>query len=367
MNREKIIIRTSVQGIIVNLFLVIFKAIAGFLAGSIAVVLDALNNLTDMLSSVITIIGTILAGRSPDREHPYGHGRIEYVTALAVGLIILAAGAASLVEAVPKIFAPEVPDYSIITIAVVAVAVLVKFFFGQYVKNTGKKVNSSSLTASGLDAIFDAGISFGTLVGIFISLIWQISLDGIIGTIIAVFIIKASIEILHDGWLDIIGRRVDSELSKNIKSAICKFPHVSGAYDLTLHNYGPTEVIGSVHVQVPDQMTAQEIHKLTREIIYKIYTDFHVILTVGIYAENTSSKTNQSIKNTLSEIIKSYPEILQMHGFYVDDENKLVAFDLIIEHQQKDKNRIKNQVVRKLRAKFPDYKYLVTLDVDISD
>ena len=367
MNREKIIIRTSIQGIIVNLLLVIAKAIVGLIAGSVSIILDAVNNTTDMLSSVVTIIGTKLAGRAPDREHPYGHGRIEYLTSMAVGIIILAAGVTALIEAVPKIFHPEVADYSIATVIVVILGVLVKFVFGRYVKGVGEKIQSGSLRASGLDAIFDSVLSFGTLVGVVVSLIWDISIDGWIGSAIALFIVKASIEILKDGWLDLIGRRVDSELSRQIKDRVSRFPEVSGAYDLVLHNYGPTQVIGSVHIQVPDKITAKELHHLTRKISTEIYKEFRVLLTIGIYAENDSDKEGLQIKQALNSIISEHPEVLQMHGFYFDRATKVVAFDIIIDYKHKNRLQIKNKIVRHLRKQFPDYKYNVIIDADISD
>lgn len=366
-NREKIIVRTSVYGILVNLLLVGFKATVGIIAGSIAIVLDALNNLTDMLSSVVTIVGAKLAGRSPDKEHPYGHGRIEYVSTLIVGLIVLTAGVTAIVEAVPKIFHPELPDYSWITILVVGVAVLVKFFFGRFVKKTGEQIKSGSLVASGTDAIMDSVLSFGTLVGIAVSMIWGVSIDGWIGTLIAIFIIKASIEMLGEGWLDVVGRRVDSDLAKKIKADICRFEGVNGAYDLSLHNYGPSEVIGSIHVQVPDKMTAREIHKLTRDITTKVFLKYGIILTIGIYAENIESKENKEIYAKIKEIEEEYAEILQVHGFYVDEDDGVVAFDLVMDYQCKDRNAIRSQVVRKMKASFPRYKFMVTLDADVSD
>lgn len=269
MNRQTAIVWTSIIGIITNVVLVGFKMFVGLLAGSIAIILDAVNNLTDVLSSVVTIIGTKLAMRCPDEGHPYGHGRIEYLTTLLVGVIILATGIMAMVESIPKIIHPELADYSWATIVVVVAGIIVKLLLGGYVRRAGKRFASSSLIASGLDALFDAALSFATLVGIIVTLIFQISIDGILGAIISLFIIKTSIEILSDASNEILGRTADRELMRKIKELICTFPEVSGAYDLMLHNYGPTELIGSVQIQVPDQLTAKEIHRLTQEIAHK--------------------------------------------------------------------------------------------------
>lgn len=367
MKREKIIIRTSIQGIIVNLVLVVFKATVGLISGSVAIALDALNNLTDTMSAIVTIIGTKLAHREPDREHPYGHGRIEYITTLLIGLIILFAGVGAIIEAVPRIFGPEKTEYSVISLIIIAVAVGVKVLLGRYVKGVGEKINSGSLIASGKDALFDAVLSFSTLVSAIISIVFKVNIDGWVGTVIAAFIIKASIEMLSEAWMDVVGRRMDSDLAQKIKNTICAFPEVQGAYDLTLHNYGPTDVIGSVHIQIPDNMKAQEIHRLTREISVAIYKKFGIVMTIGIYAENTTKRGDKKIRKRLEEVVAEYSEILQMHGFYIDEEKKTVAFDLIISFGCPDREKIKNKVVRKMKKEFPEYRFTVTLDVDMSD
>lgn len=367
MNRQTAIVWTSIIGIITNAVLVGFKMFVGLLAGSIAIILDAVNNLTDVLSSVVTIIGTKLAMRCPDEGHPYGHGRIEYLTTLLVGVIILATGIMAMVESIPKIIHPELADYSWATIVVVVAAIIVKLLLGGYVRRAGKRFASSSLIASGLDALFDAVLSFATLVGIIVTLIFQISIDGILGAIISLFIIKTSIEILSDASNEILGRTADRELMRKIKELICTFPEVSGAYDLMLHNYGPTELIGSVQIQVPDQLTAKEIHRLTQEIAHKIYAKYNVNLTIGIYAENSAEPAHREIREQVLNIVNLYPEIRQMHGLYIDDERHLVTFDIVMPVQCSRKSEIKQKVARELRQSFPDYKSLITIDIDLED
>ena len=175
MERNKTIIKTSIKGIIVNVILVIFKAVIGVIVNSIAIILDAVNNLSDAISSIITIIGTKLAGRKPDKEHPYGHGRIEYFASLIIAVIVLVAGVTSGKESIEKIINPTKADYTIASLIIVAVAVVVKFFFGRYVKNVGKRIDSQSLIASGTDAFMDSILSLSTLIAAIISLIWGIN------------------------------------------------------------------------------------------------------------------------------------------------------------------------------------------------
>ena len=367
MDRDKIIIKTSFKGIGVNIVLVVFKAIVGFIVNSIAIVLDAVNNLTDAISSIVTIIGTKLAGKAPDKEHPYGHGRIEYFASIIIAFIIMFAGIMALKESIEKIINPVKADYSPASIIIVVVAIFVKFFLGKYVKKTGENINSQSLIASGTDALFDSVISLGTLIAAMVSIFLHISIEGIIGAIISIVILKSSIEILKTTTNSIIGYRIDKDLANKIKARINEFEEVKGAYDLILHDYGPTKIIGSVHIQIPDEMTAKQIDSLTRKIRAVIYSEFGIIVTIGIYADNVSDEESSNIKQALEEIIKDYPEVLQLHGFYVDKETKFISFDLIIGYDAENPKKIRDEIVNKIKEKYPDYKYYAIIDNDFSD
>ena len=366
MERNKKIVQTSILGIAVNILLVIFKAAIGFIANSIAIILDAVNNLSDALSSIITIIGTKLSEKAPDKKHPYGHGRIEYFTSIIIAILVLAAGVTALKESVEKIINPEVANYSIASLIIVGVAVAVKFFFGRYVKKVGEKLNSQSLVASGTDALMDSILSLSTFIAAIISILWHISLEGYLGVVIALFIIKSSIDILIETITIMIGIRADSELTNKIKSRIIQFDEVQGVYDLDLHSYGPSKMVGSVHIQVRDNMTAKEIHKLARTITIAIMHEFGIILTIGIYAANDKGEFGE-IKEQLGNIIKEYKEIIQMHGFYVDEEIQNIFFDLIIDFKADDPKQIQQGVIDKIKQKYPKYNYNVILDLDITD
>lgn len=366
MDRNKKIVKTSILGIIANIVLVGFKATIGLFANSIAIILDAVNNLTDVLSSIITIIGTRLANKAPDKKHPYGHGRIEYFTSVIIAAIVLFAGITAVRESVIKIINPAETDYSIISLIIIAVAVLVKFFLGRHVKKVGYEVNSQSLVASGQDAFMDAVLSFTTLIAGITNYIWKWNLEGYLGVIISIFIIKSAIEMLKEAANSMLGERADSELSKKIKETVMSFDEVQGVYDLNLHNYGPSRTIASLHIQVRNDMNAGEIHILTREIAYKIYAEFGIAVTIGIYAANDKGEFGM-IKEELQNIVKGYKEILQIHGFYVDKEKSNVFFDLIIDFEVKDKKKIEAEIVGKLKDKFPEYNYNIILDPDITD
>lgn len=366
MERNKKIVQTSILGIVVNIVLVMFKALIGFIVNSIAIILDAVNNLSDAMSSIITIIGTKLSEKAPDKKHPYGHGRIEYFTSIIIAILVLAAGVTALKESVQKVINSEAANYSVASLIIVAVAVGVKFFFGRYVKKVGEKLNSQSLVASGTDALMDSILSLSTFIAAVVSILWHISLEGYLGVIIALFIIKSSIDILRETITIMIGIRADSELTGKIKARINEFDEVQGVYDLDLHSYGPSKMVGSAHIQVRDDMTAKEIHKLARTITVAIMQEFGIILTIGIYAANDKGEYGE-IKEQLGKIIKEYNEIIQMHGFYVDEDTKNIFFDLIIDFKADNPKEIQQNVVNKIKQKYPKYNYNVILDLDVTD
>ena len=366
MERNKQIIKISILGIIVNIILVIFKSIVGLIANSIAIILDAVNNLSDALSSIITIVGTKLSEKRPNKKHPFGYGRIEYFSSIIIAVIVLLAGLTSFKESFNKILNPTQANYSIFSIIIIIVAVLVKFFFGRYVKGQGEKLSSGSLVASGTDAISDSVLSFSTLVAAIISLVWKISLEGYLGVIISLIIIKSAIEILKDTIDEMIGVRSDTELTNKIKKTITKYKEVMGVYDLTIHNYGPNKVIATAHIELSDSLNVRDVHKLTRKISLEIYSQFGIILTLGIYASNDIKKTKE-IKQYIKKVLKEYKNIIEMHGFYVDEEDKFISFDLIFNFEEENPEKISLEIQEKLKEKYPEYNFGIILDADISD
>ena len=367
MERDKVIIKTSIKGIVVNILLVALKAILGFMAGSIAMILDSLNNFTDALSSIVTIIGTKLSTKAPDKEHPYGHGRFEYFSSLVVAMIILYAGVIAIQESVGKIIAPTEVNYTMYTIIGIIVSIVVKILFGKYVKGIGNKIDSEGLKNSGLDAIYDSFLSTGTLISAISIMRFGLNIEGYVGVIIGIFIVKSSIEMIKSSVRILIGNRIDSTLSTEIREAVSSYEGVEGAYDLLLHNYGPNKLIGSIHIQVKDDCNALEIDKLTRTISKDIYNKYGIILTIGIYASNDSNVKYKEIKHELYEIVNDFKEILQIHGFYVDEEKKEISFDLIFDFESKSIEEIKKKVIERIKSKYPDYEYNIVLDTDYSD
>lgn len=367
-SREKTIIKTSIIGIIANVFLAGFKAVIGLMTNSIAIVLDAVNNISDAGSSLITIVGTKLAGKEPDKKHPFGYGRIEYLSAMIISVIVLYAGITSFIESVKQIISPKTPEYNTVSLIIVAVAVIVKIVLGRYVKGVGIKVNSDSLINSGADATLDSIISASTLLAAGIFLIFHISLEAWLGAIISVVIIKSGIEMLRDTISQILGERNDKELAKAIYDTVSSFPDVQGAYDLVLNNYGPDTWNGSIHIEVPDTYSADRLDQLIREITMKVNHEHQVILTaIGVYSINTKDETIISTKKQVEDIIFSHEYVTQMHGFYLQKEQKTMRFDIVISFNAKERRAVYNEVLADVQKTFPDYEFQIALDTDFAE
>ena len=357
--RETVIIKTSILGIFINLLLVIFKAIVGLISNSIAIILDAVNNLSDALSSIITVISTKIADSEPDKEHPLGHGRIEYLSAMIVAGIIFYAGITSLIESIKKIFNPEEVNYSNITFIILVVSILLKLLLGKYVKNIGEKFNSPSLVASGSDATFDAILSSSVLVSAILYIFTDINIEAYVGALISIFIIKSGIEIFMEAVNEILGKRVD-------KKTICKIENVYGAYDLMLHNYGPDRYLGSVHIEIPDSMTAEEIDPLERKISNIVLEKHNIYLTgITVYSMNTKNMDIVKLRYKIYKIVMSNDGVLEFHGFYLEEKNKSIRFDIIIDYSLKNREEIYNKVLNDVKKEYPDYTINIKVDIDI--
>ena len=372
INREKTIIRTSVIGILANILLVGFKATIGFIAGSISIVMDALNNLTDALSSIITIIGTKLSNKKPDRKHPFGHGRVEYITSTIIAVLILFAGGLAIYESIVSIVEyftsgdKTLPSFAWYSLVIIGVAILVKVGIGIFYKIQGKKVNSEALKASGTDALFDAILSTATLVGAIFAVTLHWYVEGYLGIIIGLFIIKSGIDVLRESFSSIIGERHDPEETKNMLADISSVPGVKGAYDLIIHSYGPNKYVGSVHSGVEGNLSAKEIQIIERNIAALMASKYNMFMTVGIYADNVDGKLSKEIRSKIQEFMKNNPNILQMHGFFVDEIQKFCNFDLVFSFNEKEPEQRIEEIRNALLEAYPDMTFYIQLDRDYS-
>ncbi|MCR5745915.1 MAG: cation diffusion facilitator family transporter, partial [Bacteroidales bacterium] len=249
----------------------------------------------------------------------------------------------------------------------IIVAIVVKLLLGWYVKKQGTKLKSDALIASGSDALFDAVITLATLVSAGVMLIWGVSLDGILGTLISALIIKAGIEMLASPVGELLGSRVSPELVSEIKKEIMAYPEVHGVYDIILHNYGPEVMIGSLHVSVDDTLTAQDIHGLTRTISQQMYQEHGIVMTVGVYAVATGENQRKELQTLVMRTLAEHKELIQVHGFYYSEKDRLVTVDVVPDLSVRDDVALCQALTAELGALIPDQTVLVTVDHNYSE
>ena len=368
--RSHVIVRTSIIGIFANVLLVIFKGIVGILANSVSIIMDALNNLTDALSSVITIIGTKLSLKRPDKNHPYGYGRIEYITSTLIAALILFAGGMALYESINSIIDyyknGTMPDYQIYSIIIISMAIVVKILLGLYFRYQAKKVNSENLNSSGLDALFDSLLSIGTLISLIFAMTLHFYIEGYVGILIGLFIIKSGIELIKESLSSMIGNRFDKDLIKEIKQDIVRIPNVLGAYDLILNSYGHNKNIGSIHIAVSDTLEALEIQKIEREIASLMQEKYNTILTTGIYVLNSKDEDVKEMNKSLNDIIKKHKNVLQYHGFYYEKNKDIMSFDLVISFDEENVDDLILSIKEDMQKLYPNTTILINFDQDFS-
>lgn len=367
-SRLKQIFRASVVAIVVNISLGIFKAIVGFVSNSIAITMDAINNFTDAGSSLITIFSSYFATKDPDKKHPFGYGRTEYLGTLLIAVIILYAGVTSLVESIKSIVNPEAAEYSVASLVIIVVAVVVKAILTIYITTVGKNAKSDSLVAAGKEALGDIAISIATVVAAFIYIFLGLSIEAWLGAIIAIIILKTGIEILLETVAKLLGTGADAVLVKSIKKAIIANDSVVGAFDLVLHNYGPDAYLGSVHVEVEDTLPISRFDELSRTIQENIIEQFGVYLAaVGVYSVNTIDSDVIAIRENVKSTVLGVKYINQIHGFYVDIEKRIMRFDVVVSFEAGERRKIYNDVIDVISKKYPDYEIKVGMDTDFNE
>lgn len=362
-NRQQQIVRTGYLGILTNVVVAAGKAIVGMAAGSMAIVLDAVNNITDALSSVITIVGVKLAGRPADDEHPFGYGRIEYFTAVIIAAMILVAGGTSLIESIKGIIEPSEQEYSLIGLGIIAVTIVVKYSLGVYTKRKGKELSSDALLTSGADSMFDSLISLTTIIAAVIMFATGWSVDFYLAAIISCLIIKAGIEMLMSPISELLGMRSDPELTAAIKARVGQIEGVRGVFDVVMHNYGPEQNIGALHAEVDDTLTASELHHITRLIQMAVYQEFGIFTTVGFYAHHQEGSDEAREEAAIREHVMAIDGILGMHGFYVNHADRMLSFDVVYSFNVSQPITLRHQIVEWLQqGRYAGYAINVGLD-----
>ena len=363
--RRKKIIGVSIIGIVANLLLGVLKAVLGLLSGSIALISDALNNITDSSSSLITIVGTKLAAKAPDKQHPFGHGRTEYLTSLLIGGIVFLTGFQSLISSVKAVFNKEDINTDITTVIIIIATIAAKVLLGTFTENSGKKLNSTALIASGADAKNDAVVSVVTLISSILYMFAKISVDGIAGVIISVFILKTAYEVLSDTIKKLLGERVDGEMVRGIKDIVRNTEGVINCFDLILNDYGPDFYTGSINVEIEDNRSIGEMYPILHEAQTKIYNKYNVFLVFGFYSVDVDDERYIKIKSLLKNYKENERHIINYHGIVIDEKDKTIYCDITRDFDITSETVIEN-VNRILKEEFPEYNIHVNIDTEFS-
>lgn len=362
--RTGIINRTAILGIVVNVLIAGVKIAAGLLASSIAIVSEGVNNAADALTSVLTMVGTRLAGRHPDAKHPFGYGRIEYLTGLVVAVVIIVSGVQMLIESVKLIFRPEELSISYVSLTIVAVSAVVKFFLGLYTIARGRVAKSDALVGVGLECRGDSYISIITIGVAVVFLLTGVSLDAYAGVVMSAIILKAGVEVLLKIVSELIGRPGEKELATKIYQLVRATPGVVGAADMMLHNYGPNAWSGSVNVEIDHAKSVSEVYAMLHELQLGIMHEEHVTMVFGVYAVDDDHVETRRIRRTILEYVKAHEHVKSFHAVYLEPGTNRLYCDLVVDYELADWGALRADFLDYMKAKVPGRDVVLTVETE---
>ena len=357
-------------GIILNLVLFTTKLIIGIISNSIAITADAFNNLSDVASSVITILGFKLASKPADREHPFGHGRLEYISGLIVSFIVILVGFEFIKTSFDRIIHPSKVIFNLIPFILILASIGVKLWISGFNKIMGKAINSSALQASSTDALSDVVSSSCVALSLLLSIWIDFPLDGYIGILVSLIIIYAGYSLVKKTINPLLGEAPDIELVSGIRSKLLSFDHITGCHDLVIHNYGPGRCMGSIHAEVPCDMSIVKIHEIIDEAEKEISDEFNLYLVIHMDPINKTDKEVNASRLELLNVLKSFPIIKSIHDFRIVGEgnHKNLIFDIVIDFDPKfslsDELKLQDDINQKLKKSYPYYNAVMTIDRD---
>lgn len=359
--RERYGVFSGITGIILNIFISAFKFFAGIISNSMAISADAVNNLSDAASSVVTLVGAKLANKPADREHPFGHGRMEYISALLVSFAILFVGIELLKSSITKIFNPEPVIFGYVSLIILIVSILVKLWMAYFNNDLNKRIDSPPLRAVVTDSLSDCIATSSTIIVLIVGKIWNISIDGYIGVIVAAIIIKSGAGIVKDIVSRIVGQPPSPELIKKIEDKVTSYDGILGTHDLIVHDYGPSRMIASIHAEVSEKADIVKIHDVIDNIEQDFADEMGIFLVVHMDPIVTDNEHVNKMKETVSEILKEVNPELTLHDFKMVEgpTHTNIIFDMVVPYSEKRKSyELKEEVAKRVR-KLSDKYYLV--------
>ena len=363
-SREGVIMTTSWLGVIVNIFCAALKIVIGALAGSIAIISEGLNNAADVASSVLTIIGTKLAGKHPTKKHPFGYGRIEYFTSLIISIMILMTAYETITQSISLIFNPKSMDLSMLIVVIIAVSAIIKFALGVYVEKQGNKINSQALIGIGKDSKSDCIISVVTIIATFIYIFSNISIDAYAGILTSIFIFKAGYEILRDTLGDLIGSAGDAELAKELYGIIRSNPLILNAADMMLHNYGPDRYSGSVNVEMDHSLSVEQIYATLHAMQLQIMHDYNIVMVFGIYAVDADHEEVKNMRRYIGEYVQKKEHVNSFHALYIDPSNEDIYCDLVVDYELSDWEELREDFTEYMKSAYPNQRLELVIETE---
>ncbi len=363
-SRDDVISVTSGLGIAVNLIIAAAKVVVGLLASSVAILSEGVNNAADALTSVLTLVGSKLAGKHPDEKHPFGYGRIEYLTGLVIAVLILVTGFELLTGSIRLIFEPEELSITVLSLIVVAVSAVIKFALGVYTIAMGKKTASHALEAVGIEGRNDSFISILTIVSAVIFLVFHISIDAWVGIFTSVIVIKAGVEVLRDTVSELLGRPGEKELAEKLYAEVRSTDGTLNAADMMLHNYGPDAYSGSVNVEIDHEKTVGEIYEFLHKLQLRIMREHHVVMVFGIYAVDKDREEMKELHKKIGAFAASHEHIKSYHALYLDPDSDRIYCDLVVDYALRDWEPLKAEFRAYMKEICPDKSLELTIETE---
>ena len=357
-------------GIIVNLVLFTTKLIIGIISNSIAITADAFNNLSDVASSIITILGFKLASKPPDKEHPFGHGRLEYISGLIVSFLVILVGFEFIKTSFDRVIHPSNVIFKLIPFILILVSIGFKLWISGFNKTMGKAINSSALEASSTDALSDVVSSSCVALSLLLSIWIDFPIDGYIGILVSFIIIYAGYKLIRETMNPLLGEAPDKDLVDGLKEKLLTYDHITGAHDLVIHNYGPGRCMGSIHAEVPCDISIVKIHEIIDTAEKEISEEFNLYLVIHMDPINTDDKDVNDSRLELLGVLDSFSIIKSIHDFRIvgEGEHKNLIFDAVIDFNPNftdgDALSLEAEVNKKLKKCYPNYNAVMTLDRD---
>lgn len=363
--RPKYAMLSSITGIVVNLFLSVFKLVIGIVTNSMSIISDALNNVTDTGSSIVTMIGFKLSQKEVDNEHPWGHGRMEYITAFIVDILIILVGVELLQNSVDKIIHPVMPTVNDVVIFLLVVAILVKLWLFVFYSKIAKKIDSSAIKATAYDSVSDCVSTFVVLFSSVISLIFGITIDGYVSILVAIFISITGVKALKETIDILLGSKPDKEFIDQINEFVKKYPMIAGIHDIMVHDYGPGRKIVSFHAEVPADANICEAHDIIDELEQHMLKKFKCITTIHMDPIVVNDAKINDARASVEKIVKEINENYSIHDFRMTDGGKRInlIFDLVIPRDDKiDKENLKREIIEKIKKINTKYYVVFTIE-----